>query len=67
MMGCEDPFIGVGIRTCGACVRCMQKKYTQPSMAIKYNNGICCGKLEQGNQSGTINVNYNGVVYHLIN
>ncbi|MBO5739864.1 MAG: hypothetical protein J6R52_02245, partial [Alphaproteobacteria bacterium] len=43
------------------------EKYTQPSMAIKYNNGICYGKLEQGNQSGTMNFNYNGVVYHLIN
>lgn len=22
MMGCEDPFVGVGIRICGACMRC---------------------------------------------
>lgn len=43
------------------------EKYTQPSLAIKYNDGICYGKLEQGNQSGTMNFNYNGTVYHLAN
>ncbi len=43
------------------------EKKTQPSLAIKYNNGICYGKLESGSASSTINFNYNDAVYHLVN
>ncbi len=42
------------------------EKYTEPSLVVGYNDGKCYGKLEPGNATGTINFNYNGTVYHLI-
>lgn len=41
-------------------------RQTNPSLSVMYNNTTCYMDLEQGKQSGTINVNYNGVVYHMI-
>ena len=42
------------------------EKYTEPSLVVGYNDGKCYGKLETGRVTGTINVNYNGTVYHLV-
>lgn len=42
------------------------EKYTEPSLVVGHNDGKCYGKLEPGNATGTINFNYNGTVYHLI-
>ncbi|MBP3316213.1 MAG: hypothetical protein J6L70_01255 [Alphaproteobacteria bacterium] len=41
-------------------------RQTNPSLSVRYNNTTCYMDLEQGKQSGTINLNYNGVVYHMI-
>ncbi|MBO5739948.1 MAG: hypothetical protein J6R52_02690 [Alphaproteobacteria bacterium] len=42
------------------------EKYTEPSLVVGYNDGKCYGKLEAGKATGTINFNYNGTVYHLV-
>ncbi len=42
------------------------EKYTEPSLVVGYNDGKCYGKLETGKTTGTINFNYNGTVYHLV-
>ncbi|MBO5740171.1 MAG: hypothetical protein J6R52_03840 [Alphaproteobacteria bacterium] len=42
------------------------EKYTEPSLVVGYNDGKCYGKLETGKATGTINFNYNGMVYHLV-
>ena len=42
------------------------EKYTEPSLVVGYNDGKCYGKLKAGNASGTLNVNFNGAVYHLV-
>ncbi len=42
------------------------EKYTEPSLVVGYNDGKCYGKLETGRATGTINFNYNGTVYHLV-
>ena len=42
------------------------EKYTEPSLVVGYNDGKCYGKLETGKATGAINVNYNGMVYHLV-
>ncbi|MDO4423287.1 MAG: hypothetical protein Q4C08_00625 [Pseudomonadota bacterium] len=42
------------------------EKYTEPSLVVGYNDGKCYGKLEAGKATGTINFNYNGAVYHLV-
>ena len=41
------------------------KPYTSPAMNVMYNNKICYGKMQQGRMPGSINVLYNGKVYHL--
>ena len=41
-------------------------KITTPSIYIKYNDSICYVDLEQGRGVGTINVNYDGIIYHAI-
>ena len=51
----------------GASFMLYAEKYTHPYLAIKYKDDICYGKLEPGSASGTINLNYNGAVYHLAN
>lgn len=50
----------------GLSVALYAEKYTEPSLAIGYNDGKCYGKLETGNATGTINFNYNGTIYHLV-
>lgn len=50
----------------GAAFRLYAEKYTEPSLVVGYNDGKCYGKLEAGKATGTINVNYNGTVYHLV-
>ncbi len=42
------------------------EKYTEPSLVVGYNDGRCYGKLEAGNAAGTLNFNYNGTLYHLV-
>lgn len=43
------------------------EKYTEPSVAVMYNNITCYSNLEIGQSSNTININYNGTIYHLTN
>ncbi len=60
--------IGVGaIKTStGLSFSLYAEKYTEPSLVVGYNDGKCYGKLEAGKATGTINFNYNGAVYHLV-
>ncbi len=60
--------IGVGtIKTStGLSFALYAEKYTEPSLVVGYNGGKCYGKLEAGNAAGTLNFNYNGTLYHLV-
>ena len=60
--------IGVGaIKTStGLSFSLYAEKYTEPSFVVWYNDGKCYGKLEAGKATGSINFNYNGTVYHLV-
>ena len=42
------------------------EKYTEPSLAVKYNGQICWAKLEAGQASNSININYQGTIYHVV-
>ena len=41
------------------------EKYTEPALCVKYNDTVCYGNLVSGNGANSININYNGQVYHL--
>lgn len=41
------------------------EKYTEPSLVVEYNNQKCYGKLESG--TGTLNIQFDGAVYHVVN
>ncbi len=43
------------------------EKYTQPAIAVKYNDTVCWAKLEPGRASSSINIKYNDAIYHVIN
>ncbi|MDW2958287.1 MAG: hypothetical protein R8M37_00535 [Alphaproteobacteria bacterium] len=42
------------------------EKYTTPAIHVRYNGGICYVNLSSGRASDSINVEYNGVVYHAV-
>lgn len=42
------------------------EKYTEPSLAVQYNGQICWAKLEAGQASNSINVNYQDTIYHVV-
>ena len=42
------------------------EKYTEPALAIEYNNGKCYGMLDLGRATNTINIIHNNEIYHLI-
>ena len=50
----------------GVVVPLWAEKVTSPSLCVKYNDNICYANLEAGQATGAINVNYDGVVYHLV-
>ncbi len=50
----------------GVVVPLWAEKNTEPSLCVKYNNIVCYGNLEPGRATNTINVNYNGVVWHAV-
>lgn len=41
------------------------EKYTTPSLVVLYNGQKCYGKLGQGRAQNTINLMFDGAVYHL--
>lgn len=41
------------------------EKYTEPALCVKYNGTVCYGNLVSGGGINSININYNGRVYHL--
>ncbi len=43
------------------------KKYTEPSLCIGYNGTVCYINLESGSAQNSININYNGSIYHTVN
>lgn len=43
------------------------EKYTAPALAVKYGDTICYANMELGNKTDTININYDGQIYHLKN
>ena len=50
----------------GVSVPLYAEKETSPSLCVRYNNTTCYADLEPGQASGTINIKYNGVVYHTV-
>lgn len=42
------------------------EKYTTPAICVMYNNTICYINLVQGSAANSINVNYNGTIYHTV-
>ncbi len=43
------------------------EKYTTPAICVLHNETTCYVNLEQGESTNSINVNYNGIIYHAIN
>ena len=41
------------------------ERVTSPSLNISYNNTVCYVPLSPGQSKNTININYNGQIYHL--
>ena len=41
------------------------ERVTSPSLNISYNNTVCYAPLSPGQSKNTININYNGQIYHL--
>ncbi len=50
----------------GLSIPLWAERGTEPSLCVKYNDTVCYGNLEPGQAANTINVNYNGVVYHMV-
>lgn len=50
----------------GLSIPLWAERGTEPSLCVKYNDTVCYGNLEPGQAANTINVNYNGVVYHTV-
>lgn len=50
----------------GVSVPLWAERGTEPSLCVLYNDTICYANLELGQATNTINVNYNGVVYHAV-
>ncbi len=63
---CESGISTIKVST-GASFPLYAKKYTEPSLAVQYNGTTCWAKLEAGQQSDTINIRYQGSVYHVVN
>lgn len=50
----------------GIVVPLYADKYTTPSVHVRYNDTVCYADLEPGNVAGTINIKFNGDVYHTL-
>lgn len=50
----------------GVSIPLWAERTTVPSLCVKYNDTICYGNMEQGQMADTINVIYNGVIYHMV-
>ena len=49
----------------GVVVPLYSDRATDPSFCVQYNDTICYADMVPGRATGTINVQYNDVVYHL--
>lgn len=50
----------------GVSIPLWAEKSTSPSLCVKYNDTVCYGNLEPGQATGSININYEDQVYHLV-
>ena len=64
-MGCGAGVSSIRTST-GLSVPLYAEKETFPSLCVRYNNTTCYADLDPGQVSGTINIKYNGVVYHTV-
>lgn len=49
----------------GVSVSLYAVRETTPSLCVQYNNTVCYADMKQGQQTGAININYGGVIYHV--
>ena len=69
---CHTPTLctagGTQLKTAtGLSFNIWSKKYSSPAIHLKFGNTICYVKLEQGEITNAIHLEYNGNVYHTIN
>ncbi len=50
----------------GVSVPLWAEKSTEPSLCVKYNEMVCYADLELGQVTNGININYNNLIYHLV-
>lgn len=49
----------------GVSVSLYAVRETTPSLCVQYNNTVCYADMKQGKQTGAININYGGTIYHV--
>lgn len=49
----------------GVSVSLYAVRETTPSLCVQYNDTVCYADMKQGQQTGAININYGGTIYHV--